>query len=783
MPDSPPLAGTAPLFAELGLWLQAAGGALFLLILAVGLFLGLAWLRPNLAVRLLLWLPAKLLYRIQVHGQEFVPTTGPALIVCNHVSWIDALLVFLAQRREIRFLMWAPFTRVPGLRVLLKLARIIPIDGSAGPRAIVQALKAASECLSQGDVVCIFAEGALTRTGFLLPFHRGFEQIVKKSPAPIIPVCLDHVWGSIFSYQGGRFLWKWPQKLPYPVIVAFGPPMPPTTRASEVRQVIQRLSADCAIARSVRRPLVHRQFLRMAARHPFRACLVDPNGDGTILGYGRVAVGAKLFADLLRPTVKNETMIGLWLPTSLGSAFGNLALAFLGKTAVNLNYTSANASVQSAIKQCGIRYVITSRLFLERMPFPEGVAAELILLEDLRPLITTWARIRDMLAVIVLPTFILERYFGIHRHQPDDLATVIFSSGSTGDPKGVMLTHRNLAANAESVIQAIDPRPSDRLLGILPFFHSFGLTVTFWLPLQVGASLLYHPDPRQAKEIGELCRRFACTIFLSTPTLLRFCLKRSEPEDFKTLRFMIVGAEKMPLRLAEEFRSRFGVQPLEGYGCTELSPVVSVNVPDYDLPDSKQIGNKPGTIGQPVPGVAVRIVDPDTFAPLSVGQEGMLLVYGANVMKGYLHRPEATRDVMRDGWYVTGDIAKYDEDGFLTITDRLARFSKIAGEMVPHQKIEDELHHLLGTADRAVVVTAVPDERRGERLCVLHLPFTDTDPGDLCRKMSERGIPALWMPDERDFLEIPELPILGTGKIDLRKARELAQQALLTART
>lgn len=783
MPESPPLAGVISLFAELGLWIQAVGGAVLFAVLAIGLVLLLAWVRPNLAVRLVLWLPVKLLYRITVSGQEFVPRTGPALLVCNHVSWIDAILVFLAQRREIRFLMWAPFTQKPGLRLLLKLARVIPIDGSAGPRAVVQALRAASDCLKQGEVVCIFAEGALTRTGFLLPFHRGFEQIVKKQPAPIIPVCLDHIWGSIFSHQGGLFLWKWPQKLPYPVTVAFGAPMPATATAAEVRQVIQRLSAECAIVRSDRRPLVHRQFLRMAARHPFRACLVDPNGQGTIHGYGRVAVGAKLFADLLRPRLQDEPMVGLWLPTSLGSAFANLALAFLGKTAVNLNYTSAQASVQSAIKQCNIRHVLTSRLFLERMAFPEGIDVELILLEDLRPLITSWARIRTMLAVLILPAFLLERYCGVHRHQPDDLATVIFSSGSTGDPKGVMLTHRNLAANAESVIQAIDPRPSDRLLGVLPFFHSFGLTVTFWLPLQVGASLLYHPDPRQAKEIGELCRRFGCTIFLSTPTLLRYCLKRCEPDDFKTLRFLIVGAEKMPQALAVEFQRKFGVLPLEGYGCTELSPVVSVNVPDYDLPDSRQIGNKPGTIGQPVPGVAVRIVDPETYAPLPVGQEGMLMAYGANVMRGYLHREDATREVIRDGWYVTGDIARYDEDGFLTITDRLARFSKIAGEMVPHQKIEDELHHLLATADRAVVVTAIPDERRGERLCVLHLPFTDTDPGELCRKMAERGIPALWLPDERDFLEIAELPILGTGKIDLRKARELALQALQPART
>src|SRR5262249_12504675 len=233
----------------------------------------------------------------------------------------------------------------------------------------------------------------------------------------------------------------------------------------------------------------------------------------------------------------------------------------------------------------------------------------------------------------------------------------------------------------------IDPGPRDRLLGILPFFHSFGYTVTLWVPLQVGASLVYHADPRQGKEIGELCKKYRCTIFLTTPTLLRFCARRAEPDDFKTVRILMLGAEKMPPGLAQEFKEKFGVQPLEGYGCTELSPAAVVNVPDWENNGTRQIGNKPGTIGQPLPGIAASIVDPETWKPMPTGQPGMLLIYGGSVMEGYLGKPEATREAIRDGWYVTGDIAKYDDDGFITITDRLSRFSKIGGEMVPHQKI------------------------------------------------------------------------------------------------
>jgi acyl-[acyl-carrier-protein]-phospholipid O-acyltransferase/long-chain-fatty-acid--[acyl-carrier-protein] ligase len=294
------------------------------------------------------------------------------------------------------------------------------------------------------------------------------------------------------------------------------------------------------------------------------------------------------------------------------------------------------------------------------------------------------------------------------------------------------------------------------------------------VPLQVGASVIFHPDPRQGKEIGELSRKYGATIFVATPTFLRICLRRCDPGDFKTLRILMCGAEKLPQALADEFQQKFGVRPLEGYGCTELSPAAVVNVPDWEQRGVRQVGNKPGSIGQPLPGVAARIVNPETFEALPPGQEGLLLIYGPNVMKGYLNRPEATREAIRDGWYCTGDIAKYDEDGFITITDRLSRFSKIGGEMVPHQKVEDELHVILGTTERTCVVTGVPDESKGERLVVLHLALNGLDVHQLWQKLNSRGLPNLYIPKERDFYQIPELPILGTGKVDLKRIKEMA---------
>jgi acyl-[acyl-carrier-protein]-phospholipid O-acyltransferase/long-chain-fatty-acid--[acyl-carrier-protein] ligase len=493
-----------------------------------------------------------------------------------------------------------------------------------------------------------------------------------------------------------------------------------------------------------------------------------------------VLVGSTLLFQQLKARLgADRPMIGVWLPPGAPAALANIALTFLGKAAVNLNYTSSPAVVQSSARQCNLRQVITSKRFVHKLPLEAGPDVELLFLEDLMAGISRVQKLRTFLRILLLPRFVTERWLlGLGTHKADDLLTVIFSSGSTGDPKGVMLANRNIAANVESIIQAIDPRPRDRLVGILPFFHSFGYTVTLWVPLQVGASVVFHADPRQSREIGELCRKHRGTIFLATPTFLRLCLRRCEPEDFKSLRFLWCGAEKLPPSLAKEFEEKFKVLPMEGYGCTELSPAAIANVPDRNLDGFRQVGNKPGTIGQPLPGVAAALVDPDTFAPLPVGKEGLLLVHGANVMMGYLGRPEATREVIRDGWYVTGDIARMDEEGFLTLTDRLSRFSKIGGEMVPHQKVEDEIHAILGTSERVCVVTAVPDESKGERLMVLHVGI---DVKAVWQQLSTRGLPNLWLPRERDFLQIPELPILGSGKLDLKRCKEIALEAKQTS--
>jgi acyl-[acyl-carrier-protein]-phospholipid O-acyltransferase/long-chain-fatty-acid--[acyl-carrier-protein] ligase len=752
-----------------------------ILVLALALILlTLICFQPYATVRFLLWLLTHTFYRVRVQGGENVPARGGALLVCNPVTSFDWLLLLAARRRRIRFILATGGTHSRVMDRLLRATGVLAIDLSAGPRALLTTVRQARAALAAGELVCVFTEGFRIGPRLLVSFSRLFGRIVKKSSAPIVPVCFDQFWGSLLRRgeepgPSRGLLWKWPQTLPYPVSVTFGEPLPASTGAAEVRQALQLLSARCAVARSVQRRPVHRQFVRMAARHPFRSCFLDSSDLDRRQSYGRALAGVIIFRRLLVPILGDAPMVAVWLPSSMAGAFVNITLAMLGKASVNLNYTASPEAVQSCLRQCGARHVLTSRRFMQRLALDPGPGVELIYLEDFAPRVGQWLRLTRFLAVLLLPGWVLEHWvLRLGRHRLGDLATVIFSSGSTGEPKGVMLSHGNIAANIASMIQTVSLAPQDRALGVLPLFHSFGYTVTLWAPLQVGASVLYHADPRQAKEIGELCRRFQCSIYVSTATFLRFCLRKCEPEDFRSLRFLICGAEKLPVSLADDFHEKFGVLPLEGYGCTELSPVVCTNLPDVPAGDSLRIGNRPGTVGQPLPGVVARIVHPETLAPLPAGQEGLLLVYGGNVMQGYLSRPDLTREVLREGWYVTGDMARLDADGFITLTGRLSRFAKCGGEMVPLEKVEEVLHDILGTSERICAVTCVPDESRGERLIVLYLRQNGLEVRLWWQQLSGRGLPNLWIPAERDFIAVPELPLLGSGKLNLKSVKEMA---------
>jgi len=727
------------------------------------------WLLPDSLLRLLLWMLTHTLYRLDVAGRQLVPARGGALLVPNHVSMADAVLLLAALDRPVRFLMFKGSYDHPLVKPFAKILGVIPISSDQGPREMIHSLRRATQALQDGELVCIFPEGQMTRIGQMMPFRRGMERIIKGVDVPIIPVNLDGVWGSIFSFSGGRFLWKFPRHLPYPVRVTFGAPLPPTATAQEARQAVQDLSAEAFERRKRQMRPLPRTFLYTARRHPFRFAMAD--GQTPKLTFFAVLARTLFLARRLRKTWQGQGMVGVLLPPSIPGALVNFAAMLMGKVPVNLNYTASNETLESCAKQCNLKTVITARAFLERVHVQPP--AETVFLEDLAQKPRFSERLGAALAFF-LPARSIEKYAGsTRRTQLEDIATIIFSSGSTGEPKGVVLTHYNVAANVEQLNQVFLLHSNDRIMGILPFFHSFGFTGTLCLPAATGIGVVFHPNPLDSRVIGALVNKYAVTMLLATPTFLNAYTRRCEPEQFGSLRFVMAGAEKLPERISQAFEDRFGIRPLEGYGCTECSPAVTVNTIDFRAASFRQVGAKRGSIGHPLPGMTVKIIDPETQQPLGINQPGLLLVRGPNVMQGYLNQPEKTAAVLRDGWYNTGDIAMLDEDGFLRVTDRLSRFSKIGGEMVPHIKVEDKLHELAGASEQMFVVTAVPDERKGERLMILHT-LPEDKLNEVLALLAKCDLPALWRPRPDQFLHVEKLPYLGTGKLDLRKARELA---------
>ena len=729
-------------------------------------------LLPQALVRLLLWMATRTIYRVRVEGRQNIPAKGGALFVCNHLSFVDGLLLVASTDRFVRFIIFKDIYDLPLIKPLAKLGDAIPISSQLRPRELIKALRTASDAIQRGQIVCIFAEGQITRIGQMLPFRRGMERIMKNVDAPIIPVHLDGVWGSIFSFERGRFVWKLPRKIPYPVTVSFGKPLPPDTPPYEVRRAVQELHTQAYALRRRRIEPLHRGFVRTARKHRGRFAMAD--GQTEKVSFGSALTRTIFLARRLRHVWRDQKMVGILLPPSVPGALVNMAALLTGRVPVNLNYTASDEVVASCAQQCELKTVISAKAFLERISVhpPEKV----ILLEELAANPRFSEKIMAMALSWLMPRPLLERYLGGGKtSQIDDLATVIFSSGSTGDPKGVMLSHYNIASNIQQMGQVFALDKDDRILGILPFFHSFGFTVTICLPTVLGTGVVYHPNPLDARVIGALAQKYAITFMVATPTFLQTYIRRCAPEDFGSVQFVLAGAEKLPERIVQAFEDQFGIRPLEGYGCTECSPVVAVNTRDFRAAGFRQVGAKRGKIGHPLPGMSVRIVHPESGEPQPLGQQGLLLVKGPNVMQGYLNRPGKTAEVLRDGWYNTGDIAVLDEDGFLAIADRLSRFSKIGGEMVPHVKVEERLHELAGATEQKFAVTAVPDEKKGERLIVLHT-LSEDQLKDCLEKFAPCDLPALWKPRANQFFHVDALPYLGTGKLDLRRIKETAAE-------
>lgn len=724
-------------------------------------------------VRLVLLALTHTLYRVRVKGlEENLPAEGGALLVANHVSFLDAVLVSAAAGRPVRFLMHRDYFDVPFVGAFARRMGAIPVKGGDSREAKEDALSAAARSCERGDLVCIFAEGAITRTGTMLPFRRGMQRISAEAGTPIIPVALDRVWGSIFSHSKGRFFWKMPLRIPYPVDVIFGEALPPGSPPPVVRDAVSELISDHRSARAGRRGSLAWRFLLHAKQRASAEALVE--GSGERMTYRRLLIGSLALRDVLRRTLgDDERTIGVMLPPGRASTLVNVAAALDSRTTVNLNATLTSDVLADCLSRAGGQRLITSKRLLsvldKESPVPEGTIFVEDLLKELSP---TDKRRAALLAL--LPARLLAAWQAPKVNPRQETATILFSSGSSGDPKGVRLSHAAVLSNVQSVLSVFPLGPGDTLLGVLPHFHSFGYTVGLWSSLLGGARLATHTSPLDAKAIGELCAKEMVTVMIAAPTFYGNWMRRIPAESFASVRFAVAGAEKLRPELATAFEEKYGVALLEGYGATECGPVVSINLPESGKGADRQAGRRAGSVGRPLPGVSLRVVDPDTGELRPPGEDGLVEVKSPALMDGYIGDPSATEKVLAGGWYSTGDVGCVDRDGFLHLTGRLSRFSKIGGEMVPHGRVEECL--LAALNDEAeLAVTAVPDERKGERLVVVHTELP-TAAADLLAQVTAE-LPPLFLPKASDFIQVESLPRLATGKLDLVGLRQVAEDA------
>ncbi|MCB9895647.1 MAG: AMP-binding protein [Planctomycetes bacterium] len=679
---------------------------------------------------------------------------GPCVLVGEHFTPMDAELVA-------KFVPGRPKTIGAGAYL-----KHIPANPNVGPNMLhgdvtdpgVQSqLK---EALAGGNKVCVLIDAHLTKGGDIPQLIAALQ-----IGAPIVPIYFDGPWSN--RYKEGVEDYLLPRRGDLPVSLSIGHP----TDAAGYHAALLALESEVWMARKRDLQPLSFSMVQRLREDPDKLALADPvRGDVSRI---KALTGAVAIARAMRKRWGEQKRVGILLPPSVGGALANMAAILQGRTVVNLNYTTGAEGMECAVKQAGLKTVLASKQFLRKGNIQPPANVEVIYLEDVARGIGGFAKLKALLAAKYLPYRSLLSFAGALREASmDDDHAVIFSSGSTAEPKGIPVTHFNIVSNIEQAARVLDLDEHDGLIHMLPFFHTFG-NFLLWAGLHWGAAMYFLPNPLDADAVGAMAQKYKATILVATPTFFQIYCKKCTPEQFASLRIIVAGAEKLPQPFAARWLEKYGVPIWEGYGCTECSPVVGVNLPDY----RDQRGSLNGGVGRPLPGIQIRIVDPDTREPVKRGEPGLILVKGPNVMRGYLDAPEKTAAVMDDGWYTTGDIVKQDDDGFLIITDRLSRFSKIGGEMVPHGKVEEALHAAISSTDQIFAVTSIRDEKKGERLAVLHANCTH-EIEFVLNELKGQGLPNIFIPKPRDFVAVEALPVLGTGKMDLRTMKRIAEERL-----
>lgn len=717
---------------------------------------------------------SRLLYRVRVLNADRVPATGGALLVANHLSYVDVLVLQLACPRPIRFVGHAEFPRRSWLfRLIYKLTGTIPVS----PANALDTVRRVSESLSAGELVLIFPEGGISRTGQLMKLERGFELMARKTGVPVVPVAHDGLWGSVFSFSDNKYLLKYPRVMRTAVCVVWGRPIP----ADKVDTLtVRRALLDLGCEAFEERPQLKRhlggEIVRRLGRAPGRLVMVDRTAGRRELRAGQFFAAAAALSRHLKKTVA-EPRVGIVLPPGAGASIANLAVLCAGKVPVNFNFTAGRSAVESSFRMSGVKTVISAeavRAKVPAFPWPENT---LDLTATIKAIGGKRALLPWLLAAWVLPNQWLPRMLGLPKHGDRAEAGLLFTSGSSGEPKGVALTHRNILANCWQFSTLSIFPPNSVMLSCLPVFHSFGFTVNMWYPLLRGCRSITVPSPLETKKIIDAIREEEVSVMVGAPTFMRPIHKKAERADLKSLQILVSGAEKMPMDLYEGFLEKFHLEMMQGYGMTEASPGTNVNQPDPVQPTptaAEQPGKRLGSVGRLMAGMSARVLNPETREEIPIGQTGLVAFRGANIFGGYLDDPKKTADVFHNGWYLTGDLGRFDDDGFLFIEGRLSRFSKIAGEMVPHGTVEQKLIEAFAldqSEGYALVVMGVPDPGKGEQLVLL--TTSDAVTADSVKdKLTAAGVPNLWVP--KIVSRVEKIPVLGSGKLDLKGCKDLA---------
>lgn len=718
-------------------------------------------------------------YRIKVQGMKNIPAQGGVLLLGNHISWIDWAIIQIASPRPVRFVMINTIYERWYLKWLFDLFACIPIQSNAASR---KSLETIAKCLDNGEVVCLFPEGAISRNGHLAEFKKGYEHAcgLVNNDIKIIPFYLHGLWGSRFSRSSERLKRTSSHGITRNLSVAFGTPLDKGTNADLLKHEVQSLSIESWQEYVDTFPSIGEQWLETSCSKGNPTVLIDTMG--TSLKSKSALTGSVVMARKMAK-LSPEQNIGILLPTSAAGMLANMAVMLLGKTIVNLNFSASQGVIHSALEQSGIQTIYTSTRFLKKLE-TRGLdiaalkqEANLVMLEDIQASISTLEKALTLLEIHLLPTFILKRMF-CKKTKIHSTAVILFSSGSEGAPKGILLSHKNLMTNVKQVAEMLNLEDDDVVLANLPLFHAFGLTITQFMPLLERVPVVCHSDPTDVYGAAKAISQHQVTTMFGTSSFYRLYIrnKKVHPLMLDSLRVIIAGAERLQDEVRIEFKLKFNKDILEGYGATETAPVASVNIPDILSTENwkVQLGTKIKSVGMPLPGTSFKIVDPDSFSSLPTNEAGMILISGAQVMSGYLNDEEKSAQVLReiDGsqWYVSGDKGYLDEDGFLFIKDRYSRFSKIGGEMIGLGSVEQAIHDVVDDRELEIVAVGVPDARKGEKIVVLS--NKDLDISMLKEKLLKSGLSSLALPSS--VLKVEEMPTLGSGKTDFVAAKKMA---------